>query len=229
MIVSVTEVTEKVETRKKIEESKRRYETITQNTPDLIYVWDLNYRFSYANEALLNMWGRTWNESAGKSLLEVGYEPWHAEMHEREIDQVIATKKPVRGEVSFPHATLGRRIYDYILVPVIDHDGNVEAVAGTTRDITQQVEARKQIEESEERFRSLAQTLPQLVWVTDAQGNAEFSSSRWKEYSGIDPVGEKEWKEIVHPDDYDNINSSWTKSLTKDIYVIFSIFCLFVL
>ncbi len=57
-------------------------------------------------------------------------------MHEREIDQVVATKQPVRGEVGFPHATLGWRIYDYILTPVFDAEGNVEWVSGTTRDIT---------------------------------------------------------------------------------------------
>ncbi len=350
VVVVVTEATEKVEARKKIEESKRLYETITQNTPDLIYVFDLNYRFSYANEALLKMWGRSWDEAIGKSLLENGYEPWHAEMHEREIDQIIETKKPVRGEVSFPHAEFGKRVYDYILVPVINREGKVEAIAGTTRDITQQVQAReqieesemrfrnmveqapvaicvlrgenfvvevanekqlqlwgktreqvlnkpiftgipeaieqgfeqllesvfttgkpfvgnefpitlirngknetfftnfvyeplydkenkiggvisvatdvterviarKQIEDSEERFRSLAQTLPQLTWVTDANGNLEFASSRWKEYSGIEPGGEEEWKAIVYPDDYENINAAWQQSLaTGNIY-----------
>ena len=111
------------------------------------------------------MWGRTWYDSIGKSMLEVGYEGWHAEMHEREIDQVIATKKPVRGEVSFPHATLGKRIYDYILVPVIDDDGKVEAIAGTTRDITQQVEARNQIQESETRFRNMVEQAPVAICV----------------------------------------------------------------
>lgn len=165
VIVAATEVSEKVETRKKIEESKRLYETITQNTPDLIYVFDLNYRFSYANDALLNMWGLTWDDAQGKSLLEIGYEPWHAEMHEREIDQVIATKKPVRGEVSFPHASLGKRVYDYILVPVIDQSGKVEAIAGTTRDITQQVDAHKQIEESEKRFRNMVEQAPVAICV----------------------------------------------------------------
>ena len=105
------EVTEKILAQNKIEESKRLYETITQNTPDLIYVFDLNARFIYANEALLTMWGSTWEQSIGKSLLEIGYEPWHAEMHEREISEIIATKKSIRGEVSFPHATLGKRIY----------------------------------------------------------------------------------------------------------------------
>jgi PAS domain S-box-containing protein len=130
--------------REQSEQQKRVYETITSGTPDLIYVFDLDYRFTYVNQALLSMWGKTWENSVGKGLLENGYEPWHAEMHEREIDQVKATKQPVRGEVSFPHATLGKRVYDYILTPVLNEHGEVEAVAGTTRDITE----RKQWEES---------------------------------------------------------------------------------
>ena len=125
------------ESKDNAEQQKRLYEAVTSNTPDLIYVFDLDYRFSYANDALLKMWGKTAEEAIGKSLFENGYEPWHAEMHEREIDLVVKTRKPIRGEVAFPHAILGRRVYDYIFSPVINEDGVVEAVAGTTRDISE--------------------------------------------------------------------------------------------
>ena len=82
-----------------------------------------------------------------------------------------------------------------------------------------ELEKIKEIQQSEERFRTLAQTLPQLVWVTDAQGTSEFASFRWKEYSGIEPGGEKEWKAMVHPDDYDHINAAWAHSLaTGNVY-----------
>lgn len=124
------------EAKEQSEQQKRLYETITSGTPDLMYVFDLNYNFIYVNEALLTMWGKTPEEAIGKGLLENGYEPWHAEMHEREIDHIIATKESVRGEVSFLHAVLGSRVYDYILIPVINERGEVEAVAGTTRDIS---------------------------------------------------------------------------------------------
>ncbi len=56
---------------------------------------------------------------------------WHAEMHDREIDQVIETRRPIRGEVPFK-GTNGRRVYDYIFTPVLSLDGSVQAVAGTT-------------------------------------------------------------------------------------------------
>jgi PAS domain S-box-containing protein len=130
--------------REESDQQKRVYETITSGTPDLMYVWDLNYRFTYVNSALLTMWGKTWDTAIGKSLIENGYEPWHAEMHEREIDKIRLTKQSIRGEVAFPHAIMGKRIYDYILIPVLDENGEVEAVAGTTRDITE----RKQMEQA---------------------------------------------------------------------------------
>jgi PAS domain S-box-containing protein len=117
------------------EQQRRLYETVLSNTPDLVYVFDRNHRFTYANDALLAMWGKTWNEAIGRNCLELGYAPWHAAMHDREIDQVIATKQPIRGEVPFT-GTAGRRTYDYIFVPVFGIDGDVEAVAGSTRDIT---------------------------------------------------------------------------------------------
>lgn len=132
------------ESQAEAERERRLYQTIISSTPDLVYTFGLDYRFTFVNEALLEMWGRSLEDSIGKSLLEVGYEPWHAEMHEREIDQVVATRAPIRGEVAFPHATLGRRIYDYIFVPVTNSAGEVEAVAGTTRDVTE----RKQAEEA---------------------------------------------------------------------------------
>jgi len=118
------------------QQQSRFYDTILSNTPDLIYVFDRDHRFTYANNALLTMWGRTWDEAIGKNCLELGYEPWHAAMHDREIDQVIATKRPIRGEVPFS-GTHGRRIYEYIFVPVINASGDVEAIAGTTRDVTE--------------------------------------------------------------------------------------------
>ena len=116
---------------------QRLNDTVLSSTPDLVYVFDTQHRFTYANPALLSLWGKTWHESIGKTCLELGYERWHAEMHDREIDQVVATKRQIRGEVAF-NGTSGRRLYDYIFAPVLGAGGEVEAIAGTTRDITDQ-------------------------------------------------------------------------------------------
>jgi PAS domain S-box-containing protein len=162
VLVMAHDVTEQVHARKAIEcaqaeteRQKRLYEAITSSTPDLIYVFDLEYRFTYANKALLTTWGKSWEEAIGKGMPENGYEDWHTEMHQREIDQVVTTKEPIRGEVTFPHAVLGNRIYDYIFVPVVNEKGDVEAVVGTTRDITEIKRAEDVLKQGRENLETL--------------------------------------------------------------------------
>jgi PAS domain S-box-containing protein len=133
-----------------IAHQRKQYEAILSNTPDFAYVFDLNHRFTYANEGLLRMWGKTREEAIGKTCLELGYEPWHAALHDREIDQIVATKKPIRGEVPFT-GTFGRRDYDYVLVPVLGAEGEVVAVAGTTRDVTERKQTEATLRESDRR------------------------------------------------------------------------------
>jgi PAS domain S-box-containing protein len=130
------------------ERRKRLYETILSATPDFVYVFSLDYRILYANDALVAMWGV--GDPVGKTFLEIGYEPWHAEMHCREIDQVRATKAAIRGEVPFS-GTNGRKIYDYIFVPVFGPDGEVEAVAGTTRDVTERKGMEEELRDADRR------------------------------------------------------------------------------
>lgn len=193
------------------EQRARLYETLLQVTPDLVYMWDLQHRFTYANAALLAMWGMTWDEAIGKNCLEIGYEPWHAAMHDREIDQVIATRLPVRGDVPF-NGTNGRRIYDYLLMPVLGPDGQVEAVAGTTRDVTDRKEHEDARRRSEERLAAMVDATSDLVYRTNAN---------WSE---IDIVGGSlllgahgsltpDWLDVlIHPDDRARVSNEITRA-----------------
>lgn len=201
--------------------TKRLLQAVSSSTPDLVYVFNLNYEFTYANKALLDMWGSTWENSIGKRLLENGYEPWHAEMHEREIDEVVATKKSIRGEVSFPHATMGRRIYDYIFAPVFGEDGSVVAIAGTTRDISDLKQAEDALKHSEEQFRSLTQSLPQLIWTANADGYCDFFNDKWYDYTGSNPELSygNGWAVYIHPAHRVHVVSQWQKSLATGVQV----------
>lgn len=136
---------------KSSEDRKRLYETILNTIPDFVYIFEfgeVHHHFAYANEELLKMFGRTYEETVGKTFLEIGYEPWHADMHDKEIDTVRQTKMPLRGEVFFD-GTFGRRRYDYIFVPVFDEHGQVKCVAGTTRDVTDHYNAQETLKQNE--------------------------------------------------------------------------------
>ncbi|MFC0386004.1 PAS domain-containing protein [Muricoccus vinaceus] len=186
---------------------RRLYEAVLNNTPDLGYVWGLDHRFVYANDVLLRMWGRTWDEAIGRNCLELGYPDWHAAMHDREIEQVIATKKPVRGEVPFA-GTFGRRIYDYILVPVIGESGEVEAVAGTTRDVTDARETEAALKLNAERVQlALAAGAIIGTWLWDLLADRFTVDEAFARSFGLDPALGREGLSLeqvvatVHPDD----------------------------
>ena len=197
------------------ERRRRLYETVLSNTPDLAYVFDLEHRFTYANAVLLKMWGCSFEEAIGKTCWELGYEPWHAAMHDREIEEVKATRAPIRGEVPF-EGTFGRRIYDYIFVPILGPDGEVEAVAGTTRDVTERKRFEEELKDSELRFRTITNAMPQMVWTALPDGTIDYHSEQFYHYVGL-PPGSAEgaaWAEtLLHPDDQAQGRARWEHSV----------------
>ncbi|MEJ7688892.1 MAG: PAS domain-containing sensor histidine kinase, partial [Variovorax sp.] len=131
------------------ERQQRIYETALNSTPDFVYVFDLEHRALYANDALLKTWGV--DEVLGRRWTELGYEQWQADLHDAEIETVIATRAPIRGEIPFT-GTNGTRMYEYIFAPVLSAHGEVVAVAGTTRDITERQAAEQSVREQADRL-----------------------------------------------------------------------------
>jgi PAS domain S-box-containing protein len=55
----------------------------------------------------------------------------------------------------------------------------------------------------DERFRFLADTIPQLVWTATPDGNVDYYNQRWLDYTGLtfEQTRDLGWKAVVHPDD----------------------------
>lgn len=190
----------------------RLYETILQATPDLVYVFDRQHRFIYANDALLEMWGCSWEHANGKTCLELGYEPWHAAMHDEEIERVVATRAPIRGDVPFPHTTLGLRIYDYIFMPVLGPDGEVEAIAGTTRDVTERKRQEEALRRSERRLNAMVEASSDLIYriAPDWKHVAVLGG---RAADRLPPAPLSKWSaERIHPDDRARVAEAITRA-----------------
>ncbi|WP_435368539.1 sensor histidine kinase [Sphingomonas faeni] len=78
-----------------------------------------------------------------------------------------------------------------------------------------EAEARRTLEASDLKFRTLADTMPQMVWSTLPDGFHDYFNARWYEFTGT-PVGTTDgegWNDMFHPDDQDRAWAIWRQSL----------------
>ncbi|WP_370175042.1 PAS domain-containing protein [Sphingobium abikonense] len=71
------------------------------------------------------------------------------------------------------------------------------------------------VADSDRMFRTLADTMPQMVWSTLPDGYHDYYNARWYEYTGV-PVGSTDgaaWNGMFHPDDQEAAWSRWRNSL----------------
>ncbi len=123
----------------------------------------------------------------------------------------LTTGKPSQAILKQINKVTRQQRWYYVQgAPLFDEKGNVSLVLITSTDITEQKNAEEKIKYSEERFRSLAETLPQMVWVRNGDGEMEYASKNWKEYSGVDDVAEA-WSYMIHPDDSEGLKVYWTQ------------------
>ncbi len=205
-----------LEKNERIEASQKELQSLIKQAPvAIVLIEGENLIVKIANETALHLMGKTEEEVINKTMSEFFPDLPERKNIYKAVFQSGVSYEGKEIEVNFKrYGENYTGYYDLHYMPWYSSDREIKGVMSVGVEVTENVLARKKIEESEERFRSLVQTLPQLVWITDAQGNQEFASFRWKEYSGIEPGGEKEWREIVHPNDYNNINAAWTHSLT---------------
>ncbi len=147
---------ERARVTRELRQQRHYFDAVLSNTPDLTYSFDLQGRFTYANRALTSLLQLPLDHIVGKTFHELPYPPELARQLMREIQQVIDTKEALRNQSPFSGATGETRIYEYIFSPVFSADGSVEAVAGSTRDVTEREQAEEQEKEREEQIRESA-------------------------------------------------------------------------
>jgi PAS domain S-box-containing protein len=165
------------------EQQRRIYETALSNTADFNYVFDLRGRFVFVNKALLALWNKEFHEAVGKNFFELDYPPDLAEQLQKQIQAVIETRQPVKDETPYTSAA-GERQYEYIFVPVLGAGGKVEAVAGSTRDITERKRAEEALREVEARFTAILNYSPFYIFAKDRQGHYLLANKALGEFIG---------------------------------------------
>ncbi|MCB1820665.1 MAG: PAS domain S-box protein, partial [Candidatus Competibacteraceae bacterium] len=103
-------------------------------------------------------------------------------------------------------------IYTLHIMPYRQEQGAITGAVLIFEDITVQYEAEQALRESEERFRQVTESLPQLIWTCAADGSCDYLSPQWVRYTGkseAEQLLNDGWLEQLHPDDRQRTINEW--------------------
>jgi two-component system CheB/CheR fusion protein len=205
----------------RLRETSQRLDAVLNNTTMAVFVMDDHQHCIYANSAAESLTGYRFAEMQGRPLHDVVHhtrpDGSHYPLEECPIDRAFPENAQTQGEEVFVHKD--GRFYPVAFTASPIRDGQSETV-GTiieARDITQERAARAALAESEAKFRTIANAMPQMVWSTRPDGFHDFYNDRWYEFTGV-PHGStdgEEWSGLFHPDDQDLAWERWRHSLAS--------------
>jgi PAS domain S-box-containing protein len=166
-----------------LRESEANYRQRVETTHDLIMCVDLDFKVTYVNKAITTLVGEF--DPIGKNLLDYTSPDWH------EFQKAIMQKRRegFSDMLSFEWTLLypfgSTMIFD-IKSTLLTDDGKPSGVMFVARDITKRKQAEKALQESEQKYKSLIENIPDIIFTIDLEGKITFASKKAKEILGYE-------------------------------------------
>lgn len=110
----------------------------------------------------------------------------------------------------------GHRIQVSLSVsPMMDASGQIIAASTVARDITERKEMELALKENEQRFRTMANSIPQLAWMANADGFITWYNDKWYQYTGTTPEQMEGWgwQSVHDPEVLPSVMKQWQGSI----------------
>ncbi|MGN6400974.1 MAG: PAS domain S-box protein [Flavisolibacter sp.] len=228
--VLFNDITERKKAEEALRESEEKFASLFEASPapSLILKPDApRFTITEVNGAYLHATMRSREQLIGQGLFEAFPDnPDDAEgigvsTLRASLERLLATRNAdalldLKYDIARPDGTFEERWWSPVNSPVLNELGEVKAIIHHVIDVTERHRSEEALRQSEARFRTLADAVPQLIWANDAAGKATYFNKRWYEYSGLNyeaSVG-LGWEAIVHPDDTPASVEKWHHALS---------------
>jgi PAS domain S-box-containing protein len=227
IVAVANDVTAQVDARKKLEDAEQRARLAAEIAE--IVTWDLNVPTQQLiySENLPPLFGHKKNKKLSRPDI----------LHQIHPDDLIILEKAYKVALKTSIYKYEARIIkaDHSIAWIkahgkifFDENGEPLQMIGTIIDITDEKNSQQILMKSEEKFRLLADSMPQFIWTSDEMGNLNYFNKSVYTFAGLseEEVNKDGWLQIVHPDDRElNINK-WMEAIkTGNDFLLEHRFC----
>ncbi|WP_133299969.1 PAS domain-containing protein [Larkinella punicea] len=198
-------------------EEQHKLMTLVENSVDLMSILELDGTNSYINKAGKELLGIDCDQDVSLIPISDLHTPEQFEFVAAEIIPSVMGTGRWSGRFAARNVKTGETIPLYNNCLRVDdrNTGLPLAIGAVMRDLRPELAVQKALEESKERFRLLADFMPQFVWASDSSGTLNYFNQAVYDYSGLTSaeVANHGWVRIVHPDDRQANLDRWMKSM----------------
>ncbi len=200
-----SDITSRKQAEQLLSRQREEYRTILDSVPLMIAYVDKNGRIIRINKAGADALGLPPREVVGKTFDDF-FSSDQATLFQKRNREVMDSKTPLVGrsfQVTLPGGSTTWVQAD--IVPYLDAKGNSIGSIFVAMDISQRKAAEEALQDSGERFRNMANLLPQTIFETDEKGNFTFVSSQGYQtfgYSEADIAAGMNVLQTIIPDDH---------------------------
>ncbi|MCI0703823.1 MAG: PAS domain S-box protein, partial [Planctomycetia bacterium] len=207
---------ELVSAQKELQASESRFRLMAQTVPSILWTAAPNGSINWVNDRWLEYCGLTAEENA-RGWPELVLHPDDYERCVKQWRESLASGTEYEIEVRNRRHDGVYRWFITRAIPVRDSSGAIETWFGVTTDIHDQKEAADAIRESEARFRSMANSVPALIWLTELSEQRSYFNKTWLEFTGrtLDEELGDGWIADIHPSDRDRYLSAYSNAFVS--------------
>ena len=201
-VTAVRDITERKRAERALRESEMRLRTVTANAPIFLFATDRGGSFTFAEGKGLESQGLEPKDLVGRSVLDLfGDVPGIREHAERAL---AGHQEPFIAEAD-------GRTSEVLYSPLLDEGGEIDGFIGVSIDITERRKAEERLREAEERYRSLVENVPAVVYTQeiDEPSRTTYISPQMTAMQGYTPeeilANPRHWVETLHPGDRERV------------------------